>query len=291
MLMNIRDSRYYTPFLLLSEIHILHYSKWGEGTLFSSSALGKWGSWECHIVSLLGNITSSLWNTDVPEPEHTIQKIQKPQWNEFLSFFLSYLQMECRAMKYFPAHISWTTGRKRMLSNEARKYTKISFQICCRTKRFWDRDHVFLWLVYISKEFSMQKAFFPTRCYCCASNAFLPYITVFLTKYMQGSKHAVISLLSKIRSEEGDFWKDWTFVSSARSTVIWTWLFNFPYFSQCNSVCKLPKMSHLNFHTNNVWKLQKMSHSTLRAKRATFVIWLDKSWLKMPKMVYFGDFL
>ena len=112
MLMNIRDSRYYTPFLLLSEIHILHYSKWGEGTLFSSSALGKWGSWECHIVSLLGNITSSLWNTDVPEPEHTIQKIQKPQWNEFLSFFLSYLQMECRAMKYFPAHISWTTGRE-----------------------------------------------------------------------------------------------------------------------------------------------------------------------------------
>ena len=87
MLMNIRDSRYYTPFLLLSEIHILHYSKWGEGTLFSSSALGKWGSWECHIVSLLGNITSSLWNTDVPEPEHTIQKIQKPQLYSWLSLF------------------------------------------------------------------------------------------------------------------------------------------------------------------------------------------------------------
>ena len=138
-------------------------------------------------------------------PKNSKTAVKRVVFMTFSLFFLSYLQMECRAMKYFPAHISWTTGRKRMLSNEARKYTKISFQICCRTKRFWDRDHVFLWLVYISKEFSMQKAFFPTRCYCCASNAFLPYITVFLTKYMQGSKHAVISLLSKIRSEEGDF--------------------------------------------------------------------------------------
>ena len=166
----------------------------------------------------LGNATSSRYletshhhcGTQMCQNQNILSKKFKNRSetsciHDFLSFFLSYLQMECRAMKYFPAHISWTTGRKRMLSNEARKYTKISFQICCRTKRFWDRDHVFLWLVYISKEFSMQKAFFPTRCYCCASNAFLPYITVFLTKYMQGSKHAVISLLSKIRSEEGDF--------------------------------------------------------------------------------------
>ena len=122
----------------------------------------------------------------------------------------------------------WKGGRKRMLSNEARKYTKISFQICCRTKRFWDRDHVFLWLVYISKEFSMQKAFFPTRCYCCASNAFLPYITVFLTKYMQGSKHAVISLLSKIRSEEGDFWKDLNFCVISKIYCNMNMAFQFP---------------------------------------------------------------
>ena len=35
----------------------------------------------------------------------------------------------------------------------------------------------------------------------------------------------------------------------------------------------------------------KKSHSTLRAKRATFTFWVDKSSLKMPKMVNFGEFL
>ena len=39
------------------------------------------------------------------------------------------------------------------------------------------------------------------------------------------------------------------------------------------------------------WKSQKKSHSTLRAKRATFSFWVDKSSLKMPKMVHFGEFL
>ena len=34
---------------------------------------------------------------------------------------------------------------------------------------------------------------------------------------------------------------------------------------------------------HGVWKSQKRSHSTLRAKRATFTFWLDKSWLKRPK--------
>ena len=34
---------------------------------------------------------------------------------------------------------------------------------------------------------------------------------------------------------------------------------------------------------------QKKSHSTLRAKRATFTFWLDKSSLKMPKMVHFDE--
>ena len=33
------------------------------------------------------------------------------------------------------------------------------------------------------------------------------------------------------------------------------------------------------------------SHSILRAKRATFTFWVDKSWLKIPKMVHFGEFL
>ena len=45
------------------------------------------------------------------------------------------------------------------------------------------------------------------------------------------------------------------------------------------------------FLLHGVWKSQKKSHSTLRAKRATFTFWLDKSWLKMPKMVQFGEFL
>ena len=42
---------------------------------------------------------------------------------------------------------------------------------------------------------------------------------------------------------------------------------------------------------HSVWKSQKKSHSTLRAKRATFTFWVDKSWLKMPKMVHFDEFL
>ena len=48
----------------------------------------------------------------------------------------------------------------------------------------------------------------------------------------------------------------------------------------------------MNFNTlHSVWKSQKKSHSTLRAKRATFTFWVDKSSLKMPKMVNFGEFL
>ena len=42
---------------------------------------------------------------------------------------------------------------------------------------------------------------------------------------------------------------------------------------------------------HGVWKSQKKSHSTLQAKRATFSFWVDKSELKMPKMVHFGEFL
>ena len=47
-----------------------------------------------------------------------------------------------------------------------------------------------------------------------------------------------------------------------------------------------------NYPTEHcVWKPQKKSYSTLRAKRATFTFWVDKGWLKMPKMVHFGEFL
>ena len=42
---------------------------------------------------------------------------------------------------------------------------------------------------------------------------------------------------------------------------------------------------------HSVWKSLKKSHSTLRAKRATFTFWVDKSEWKTPKIVNFGEFL
>ena len=38
-------------------------------------------------------------------------------------------------------------------------------------------------------------------------------------------------------------------------------------------------------------KITEKSHSTLRAKQATFTFCVDKSSLKMPKMVHYGEFL
>mgnify|MGYP006903934288 FL=1 len=54
---------------------------------------------------------------------------------------------------------------------------------------------------------------------------------------------------------------------------------------------KTGKFRTIFSNVHGVWKSQKKSHSTLRAKRATFRFWVDKSWLKMPKMVHFGEFL
>ena len=51
------------------------------------------------------------------------------------------------------------------------------------------------------------------------------------------------------------------------------------------------KWGSVDLHLHSVWKSQKKSHSTLRAKRATFTFWVDKSSLKGPKMVNFGEFL
>ena len=51
------------------------------------------------------------------------------------------------------------------------------------------------------------------------------------------------------------------------------------------------KKSSFLLRNHGVWKSQEKSHSTLRAKRATFTFWVDKSSLKMPKMVQFGEFL
>ena len=47
----------------------------------------------------------------------------------------------------------------------------------------------------------------------------------------------------------------------------------------------------LESYLHSGWKSQKKSHSTLRAKRATFTFWVDKSSLKMPKKIHFGEFL
>ena len=43
-------------------------------------------------------------------------------------------------------------------------------------------------------------------------------------------------------------------------------------------------------HTSQCLKMPKKSHFTLRAKRATFTFWVDKSSLEMPKMVNFSSF-
>ena len=43
-------------------------------------------------------------------------------------------------------------------------------------------------------------------------------------------------------------------------------------------------------HNHSVWKSPKKSHSILRAKRATLGFWMDKSSLKMPKMVHLATF-
>ena len=51
---------------------------------------------------------------------------------------------------------------------------------------------------------------------------------------------------------------------------------------------KLSKVSPVFLHS--VWKLQKKSHFKLRAKRATFTFWVEKSSLKMPKMVNLACF-
>ena len=63
----------------------------------------------------------------------------------------------------------------------------------------------------------------------------------------------------------------------------------------CHLIWKLPylywfALGDRIWSSHSVWKSQKKSHSTLRAKRATFTFWVDKSWIKMPKMVHFGEF-
>ena len=66
------------------------------------------------------------------------------------------------------------------------------------------------------------------------------------------------------------------------------------FFFATKAILLMSQLSQIKFfftQKHGVWKSQKKSHSTLRVKRATFTFWVDKSWLKMPKMVHFGDFL
>ena len=51
------------------------------------------------------------------------------------------------------------------------------------------------------------------------------------------------------------------------------------------------KLLSFTYFTHSGWKSQEKSHSTLRAKRAKLTFWVDKSWLKTPKIVIFGEFL
>ena len=44
----------------------------------------------------------------------------------------------------------------------------------------------------------------------------------------------------------------------------------------------------LSYIPHGLWKSQKKSHSALRAKRATVTFWVDKSLLKMPKILNFA---
>ena len=62
--------------------------------------------------------------------------------------------------------------------------------------------------------------------------------------------------------------------------LFWTW-----YRCFLCQVCRNNEKSFTSQH--GVWKSQKKSHSTLRA---TLTFWVDKSSLKMPKMVQFGEF-
>ena len=47
----------------------------------------------------------------------------------------------------------------------------------------------------------------------------------------------------------------------------------------------------INCNITQCLKITEKSHSTLRAKRATFTFKVDKSSLKMPKMVHYDEFL
>ena len=61
-------------------------------------------------------------------------------------------------------------------------------------------------------------------------------------------------------------------------------------FFATKAILLISQLSQIKFfftQKHGVWKSQKKSHSTLRVKRATFTLWVDKSLLKMPKIGQF----
>ena len=78
--------------------------------------------------------------------------------------------------------------------------------------------------------------------------------------------------------------RDFVFLKRWEFCRLTLWWFFLVIWKTCHSNAPFLKK-------HSVWKLPKMSHSTLRAKRAMFTFWVDKSSTKMPKMVHFGEFL
>ena len=84
-------------------------------------------------------------------------------------------------------------------------------------------------------------------------------------------------------------------ITQLLSSLLWSSIKCASSVKHCSSITNLVFHLQPSFHNqvakHGVWKSQKKSHSTLRAKRATFTFWVDKSELKMPKMVHFDEFL
>ena len=98
-------------------------------------------------------------------------------------------------------------------------------------------------------------------CSCCCCH------TILLHVYLWRPFRTTRSFLSHLFSTKRNF-----------AVMMMAFCAQFSFFPPCHKL-------------HGVWKSQKKYHSTLRAKRATFTFWVDESWLKMPKMVYFGEFL
>ena len=96
--------------------------------------------------------------------------------------------------------------------------------------------------------------------------------------------------------EERAFCHMWTIISM-KSTLFWQKTCRPPirtyYYCQAALQLLIPKIDVYAYlqGVHNVWKLLKKSHSIIRAKRATFTFWADKSSSKNAKNGTYGEFL